>query len=270
MNNTSNFSCPSMQCCEVGKRQQCCETPDPAGSGGCKQLGELCDVIYATQPNRCGQTADGKIICDCDDKGVLPINPSCCKKAGGERGREGKCIFNNMLQCAHALNCDIDPDPSSAVQPLQCAKGEQIGDCKVDCKECQGQPQGTRCIIPGSGGQTGGCYQTEWPGGKCGNKGMLECLPAGSNCKMTGFYDDCTFDGRCLKNKHCTDHNPFFNSECDIPFSTEDEKNSCCKLYNGDQAKWNPNNASCVYPCKKYCAFMDDKGKRKSFLNCEG
>ncbi len=99
---TRNFVCPSKQCCEVGKSQQCCAMPDPAGSGRCSQLGELCDVIYRTQPNRCGQTADGKIICDCEGGKLPPINPSCCEKAGGKRGREGKCIFNNMLQCARA------------------------------------------------------------------------------------------------------------------------------------------------------------------------
>ncbi len=261
---TRNFVCPSKQCCEVGKSQQCCAMPDPAGSGRCSQLGELCDVIYRTQPNRCGQTADGKIICDCEGGKLPPIKPSCCEKAGGKRGREGKCIFNNMLQCARALNCDIDPDPSGA-KPLECTPG--IGVCEIECNECQGQPEDTRCIIPGSGGQIGGCYQTVYPDGSCG-KGLWECLPVGSNCKMTGFYDDCTFDGRCRKNKRCTDHSPFFKSECDTPFSTEDEKNSCCKSMYGDQAKWNPNNSSCVFPCRNYCAFIGDEGE--SFLNCEG
>lgn len=296
---TQNFVCPSKQCCEVGKSQQCCAVPDPSGSGGCKRRGEWCDEIYRAQPNRCGQTSDGRIICDCQGGKLPPINPSCCEKAGGKRGREGKCIFDNMLQCAHALNCDIDPDPSG-VKPLQCTKDPGIGvaNCKVDCKECQGQPLGTRCVIPGSGGQIGGCYQTEYPDGDCGKKGLWECLPANVNCKMTGFYDDCTFDGRCNKKKRCTEA-PWSPSECDtgtcsslVPGQfefcksfnqeqckknfllcnwkedTEDEKNACCQRLYGDQAKWNPKTSYCDYPCRKHCSFIGDEGK--SFLNCEG
>ena len=261
MTPTQNFVCPSKQCCEVGQGQQCCAVPDVAGSGRCKRLGLACDEIYRTQPNRCGQTVDGKIMCDCDGGGGG--GGSCCEKAGGKKGRDGKCIFDNMLQCAHALNCDIDPDPSG-VKPIQCTKDPGIGvaNCKVDCKECQGQPRGTRCLIPGSGGQIGGCYQTVYPGGGCG-KGLWECLPAAVNCKMTGFYDDCTFDGRCKKNKQCTEAY-WSPSDC----ATEDDKNACCQRLYGDQAKWNPKTSYCVYPCRKYCAFIGDEGE--SYLNCEG
>jgi hypothetical protein len=215
-------------------------------------MGQWCDDIYATQPYRCGRTNDGKIICDCQGGFIPPIIPNCCKKAGGSI-RDGKCIFDNMLMCAQALNCDIDPDPTSKTPPLSCTKQG-----KYDCAECQNQDSGTRCIIPGSGGIVGGCYQTQYPPDE-----LWECLPATNNCKMTGFYDDCIYDGRCTKNRTCTE-DPFFPSDC----ASEDDKDACCKRSFGNNAKWDSVGSRCRFPCRKSCAFYGQKGE--SFLNCEG
>lgn len=288
------FQCPSNQCCQVGIGQQCCAVYDPAGV--CKQLGELCDTIYRTQPNRCGRTADGKIMCDC----TRSISMTCCEKAGGVVNTDGLCTFDNMLKCTQALDCDIDPNPNSGIKPLNCTPGED----GIACKECQFASVskiGTRCIIPDSGGIVGGCYITDW--GDVNQKRKWQCLPANQNCKMTRIYDDCSFKGRCRKNRICTDGSPFLPSECssgtcssrvpgnklleklcnplektacDNNFITcswtpdsDDKKDLCCKQNFGDQARWDSKNEACKFPCKNYCSFFgDDSGK--VFWNCEG
>lgn len=290
----NNFVCPSKHCCLVGtktqQQQQCCASSDPSGSP-CKQLGEWCDEIYDKNPKRCGQTlVDGKkrIMCDCEGE-VAPS--TCCEKAGGKRWQE-QCVFDDILQCAHALSCDIDPNPNSGVLAIQCPDKKEDKNGRIDCENCHGQPEGTRCTIPGSRGircnpdarnpsqicpgqikcppngvcpEIGECTLTVWPDPPRNPEGLWECLPVAKNCKMTGFYEDCSVSGEtCKKNRQCHDGGGWFPSECDTGDSNA-EKDDCCKRSNGDQAKWDPKSSSCVFPCKNSCISI---GGKKALLLC--